>query len=843
MNNKLYKLMNWPEIEEIIYSDGDDPHRILGAHKVGGNYLVQAFFPDAEQVDIKIEGRNGAVKMEMADEAGFFAALIPYKDKVRYRYVVTDAEGRQRETADAYTFPALITREDTIRFGNGLHYYIYEKLGAHPMVRDGIAGCEFAVWVPDVARVSVVGTFNNWDGRLHQMKQIEKSGIYEVFVPGAASGDEYQFEIKTRQGILLKKPDPYAFRARDAHAEVSIITDDTEFAWTDDNFLANRRNIKKDEAAMSIGEIYVEDFAAYRSDKKKEKTRVTYREIATDILNYVDRCGYTTVVLLPVMEHHVANPYEITGFFALSGTGGNASDFRYLVNALHAVGVRVLIDWVPTFFPSKDCGMAGYNGNALYEYGGDKGIQPYTGYRLFDLGRKQVTDYLLSNAVYWMDSFHIDGFRLPDISKVIYLDYDRAPGAWMPNVYGGNENLEALEFFRQFTEICRKRDPGILTITRETACFPQVTAETGDGGLGFTYKINNGWSEDFLRYLDNDPIRRGGVHNELTFSLIYCYTERFLLSLGSDALPGGLHSLAERQPGDDDAREAGVRLAVAYMYTHPGGKSLYAGAEYGLDKSHEGFAQMLQALNRLYEREPALHVLDRSEAGFEWINCMASDACMLSFLRKGRKPTENLVVVVNFAGIAQNFTVGVPNDGKYKEIFNSDDRKFGGSGTVNRQTIEAKRRAGDGRLYSIEVKLAPLSVAIFDYAPYTEQEKKIRAIREQDEIRKEEERAEKMALLKQKKEKEQEKLLEDLKARYEKELAEQEKAIEEKYARIEEERVKKIMAGKEAPAKQAAKSGAAKASSGKSAAKASGKTAAAKGTAKASAKTAAKKKQ
>ncbi|MCR4764365.1 MAG: 1,4-alpha-glucan branching enzyme [Lachnospiraceae bacterium] len=794
MNNKLYKLMNWPEIEEIIYSDGDSPHRILGAHKVGSSCLIQTFFPGAEEVSIRAEGRSTDVKMEMADEAGFFAALIPYKEKLKYRYIITCADGKKLETADPYVFEPLITREDTIRFGNGLHYHIFEKLGAHYMTRDGVEGCEFAVWAPGVARVSVVGSFNNWDGRLHQMQQIDKSGIFEVFVPGAKPGDEYQFELKTRQGILFNKPDPYAFAARDAHAEVSVVMDEKPFAWTDDAFLASRKQFKKDEAPISAGEIYFEDIAAWRSDQKKDRKRVTYREVAADVLEYVKHCGYSTVILLPVMEHHVANPYEITGYFALSGAGGSPADFQYLVNELHAAGVRVLLDWVPVTFPAKDCSLAGFTGEALYEYGGEQGTQPYTGYKNFDYGRKQVVDFLLSNAVYWVDRFHIDGFRLSDISKAIYLDYDRAPGTWKPNVYGGNENLEALEFFRQFTEIMKKRDAGIVTIVRETACFPQVTAEIGEGGLGFTYKINNGWSEDFLKYMGHDPILRSAAHNELTFSLLYCYTERFLLSLGHDVLPGGTRSLFERLPGDEQAKAAGVRLAISYMYTHPGGKQLYVSAADALESGKEEFVSMISTLDRLYEKEPALHILDRSEAGFEWINCMASEACMLSFLRKGKKSTDNLVVVANFAGVEQSFTVGVPNDGKYKEIYNSDDKKFGGSGVVNHQTIEAKRRAGDGRLYSIELKLGAQSLAVFRYTPYTEQEKKLRAVREQDEIRKEEERAEKLALLKQKKEKEQEKLLEELKKRYERELAEQEKAIEEKYRKIEEERVKKIMA-------------------------------------------------
>ncbi|MBQ3791339.1 MAG: 1,4-alpha-glucan branching enzyme [Lachnospiraceae bacterium] len=795
MNNKLYKLMNWPEIEEIIYSDGDDPHRILGAHKMGNSYLIQTFLPGAQKVLIRIEGRANDVEMEMADDAGFFAALVPYREKMKYRYIATDENGVEYESADPYAFPPLITREDTIRFGNGTLYHAFEKLGAHPMTRDGVKGVEFAVWAPDVARVSVIGEWNNWDGRFHQMQQVDRSGIFEIFVPYAKPGNAYQYEIKTKRGILYKKTDPFAFRLKDVHGDVSIITEDPEFAWTDDAFLAGRRKFKKNEAAVSIGEIYLEDFAAWHSQNSKGKERANCHDIAADVISYVKKCGYSTIVLLPVMEHHVANPYEVTGYFALSETVGTAADLKYFVNELHAAGVRVLIDWAPVTFPAKDMGLACYNGEALYEYGGDKGIQPHTGYHIFDYGRKQVISYLLSNAIYWVDTFHVDGFRFPDIAKVIYLDYDRGPGGWTPNVYGGNENLEALEFFRQFSEIMHKRDAGILTIVRETACYPQVTAELEEGGLGFAFKVNNGWSEDFLRYLEHDPIRRSGAHNELTFSLLYCYTERFLLALGSDLLPGGVRSLMDRLPGDEEAREAGVRQAIAYMYTHPGGKLLYAGAEEILGRDSR-LPVMIETLEKIYEKEPALHVLDRSEDGFEWINCMSRDECMLSFLRKGKKASENLVVVANFAGVEQEFIVGVPNDGKYREIFNSDDKKFGGSGTVNRGTIEAHRRAEDGRLYSINLKLAPLSLAIYNYTPYTEQEKKIRAIKEQDEIKKEEERAEKLAQLKRRKEKEQEKLLEDLKLRYEKELAAQEKAIEEKYAKIEEERVKKILNSK-----------------------------------------------
>ncbi|MCR5178613.1 MAG: 1,4-alpha-glucan branching enzyme [Lachnospiraceae bacterium] len=804
MNNKLYKLMNWPEIEEIIYSDGDDPHRILGAHKVGGSYLVQAFFPGAGSVKMIIPGRS-PVEMEVADEAGYFAALVPYREKFSYVYEITDAEGNTRQTADPYIFAPLITREDTIRFGNGIHYHIFEKLGAHVMERDGVAGTEFAVWAPDVARVSVVGSFNNWDGRLHQMRQIDRSGIFEIFVPGAGEGDEYQFEIKTRRGILLKRPDPYAFKARDTHADVSVIAVDPEYEWTDEEFLLSRKQKNKPHEPFSVGEIFLEDFAVRRSESKKGGG-ASCREIAEDIIEYVRKCGYTSVVLLPVMEHHISNPYEITGYFALAGMDGDVSDFRYLINELHREDVRVFIDWVPVTFPDKDSGLSSYNGAPLYEYGGERGIQPYTGYRIFDFGRKQVTDFLLSNAVYWMERFHVDGFRLPDIAKIIYLDYDRAPGAWMPNIYGGNENLEALEFLRQFTDICKRHDEGIVTITRETACFPRVTAPEDEGGLGFGYKINNGWTEDFLKYMDNDPIRRGGAHNELTFSLLYCYTERFLLSLGHEVLSGGVRSLFDRMPGEDDAKNANIRLAISYMYAHPGGKLLYAGSSGILDGDGK-LAQMITQLEHIYVKKPALYQLDDAEAGFEWINCMASDACMLAFLRKGKKTGDNLVVVANFAGIAQNFTVGVPNDGKYKEIFNSDDRKFGGSGVVNRQTIEARRRASDGRLYSIEVKTGALSLCVFEYTPYTEQEKKIRAVKEQDEIRKEEERAEKLAQLKKKKEKEQEKLLEELKQRYERELEAQEKAIEDKYARIEEERVRKIM-GTKSQTKSGSKSGA-----------------------------------
>ncbi len=788
MNNKLYKMMNWPEIEEIIYSDGDDPHRILGAHKVGNSYLIQAFYPDAVSVKVHIENSKKSYEMELADEAGFYAVIVPFVDKLKYHFVITDSEGEETKVYDPYAFGPLMDREDFIKLGSGIHFKIYEKLGAHLMTRNGIEGCEFAVWAPSAARVSVIGDFNNWDGRICQMHRLDPIGVFEIFIPGAREGDGYQFEIKTRNGIILKRPDPYAGKSKGENGVISVISKLDSINWTDDKWVADRKKLDLDKDPVSICEISLEAFAGRHEGKS------TMEEITRDVLEYVLNHGFNTIELMPVMKHVPGHFYHILDFFALDDIYGEAQDFMKFVNACHEAGIRVILDWVPTFFPKSSCGLSEFDGRSLYEYADPRiGIHPKSGDLIFDYGRKEVTNFLLSNAIYWIDNFHIDGIRTSDISRILYLDYDRKPGEWIPNIYGGNENLEALEFIKQFTSVLHKNYPGLLLLTKETACWPHVTESIEEGGLGYDFKWNNGWSRDFISYMENDPLFRAGHHDEVTFSLIYSYTERFILAFTHEDIEKGLEGLYYRMPGDSFQKMANLRLAVSFMMVHPGRKHLYMEPD-ALTVDQSVFVEnMIKDLNNLYYQKPALHAFDGNDSGFEWINVLASDECMLAFVRKTDNDNEMLVVIANMAGVEREFEIGVPADGRYLELFNSDNTNYGGKGLLNQGRKEARRKECDGRNYSISIEMAPVSLAIFGYTPYTEQEKKIRAVKEEQEIKKEKEKLERLEALKKKQSLEEEKLLRDLKLKYEKEIMEQEKAIEEKYEKIEEERIFSIV--------------------------------------------------
>ncbi len=788
MNNKLYKMMNWPEIEEIIYSDGDNPHRILGAHKVGNSYLIQAFYPDAESVSVYVENNKKEYEMELADEAGFYAVIVPYVEKLKYKLRIKDTVGKVTECYDPYAFEALMDREDFIKLASGIHYHIYEKLGAHPMVRGGVEGVEFAVWAPAAARVSVIGDFNNWDGRLCQMHRLDPIGVFEIFVPGAREHQGYQFEIKTRSGLIYKRPDPYAFESKGENGVISVIRKNTQIKWTDEKWLKNRRKFDLDEDAMSICEISLEAFAGRHGQKS------SMQEITKDVLEYVQNHGFDTIELMPVMKHLPGHFYHILDFFALDESSGKIEEFMEFVNTMHGAGIRVLLDWVPTFFPKASCGLSDFDGRTLYEYEDPRiGIHPKSGDLIFDYGRKEVTNFLISNALYWIENFHIDGLRTSDISRILYLDYDRKPGEWMPNIYGGNENLEALEFLKQLNQAIHKDNSGVITITKETACWPQLTDTVDDGGLGFDFKWNNGWTRDFLSYMQNDPLFRGGHHDEVTFSLIYSYTERFILAFTHEDMEKGLEGLYYLMPGDSSQKMGNLRLALSYMMVHPGRKHLYMEPDALTIDQAVFIENLLKDLNGIYFGHDALHQLDSADSGFEWINSLASDLCMVSFARKSDNDKETLIVVANMAGVEREFEIGVPVDGRYYEIFNSDNSIYGGSGLVNPGKIEARRKDVDGRNYSISVKLAPVSLSIFGFTPYTEQEKKIRAIKEEEELKKEKEREETLKALKERQSREEQKLLEELKLKYEKELLEQEKAIEEKYEKIEEDRIFSIV--------------------------------------------------
>ncbi|MBO5337642.1 MAG: 1,4-alpha-glucan branching protein GlgB [Lachnospiraceae bacterium] len=742
MTNKLYKLMNWPQIEAIIYSETDNPHELLGPHKSGSQTLVQAYFPEAKKVTIKWEKNpllKEDVEMELADEDGYFAALIPQKELPGYKYVVTYPDGNQYETADAYRFAPQITKQDTEKFKNGIHYTIYEKLGAHPMTLDGVDGTYFAVWAPAAMRISVVGDFNQWDGRLHQMRRLWDSGIFEIFVPGAKVGDNYKFELKLKGGITYLKSDPYGNYAQKRPDNASVIADISSFQWDDAAFIAKRETFQSKDAPMSVYEMYLGSFV----DPEEGEDYANYRAIAPKVIEYVKEMGYTHVELMPVMEHpfDASWGYQVIGYYAPTARYGTPEDFMYFVNELHKAGIGVIMDWVPAHFPRDTYGLSNFDGTCLYEHRDPRqGFHPHWGTLIYNYGRPEVSNYLIANALFWVEKFHADAIRMDAVASMLYLDYGKNDGEWVANMYGGNENLEAIELIKHLNSIMKKRNPGVLSIAEESTAFPMITGSLENGGLGFDLKWNMGFMNDYLDYIKYDPYFRSHHHGELTFSMIYAYSENFMLVFSHDEVVHGKATLLGKMPGEREQKFANLRLSYGYMMTHPGKKLLFMGQDLGeFDEwnegrrvqwelkeypEHAGVAALMKDLNHLYRNHKAMYELDNKPEGFEWINNISADDCYLTYLRKGSEAENTLLVVANFSGVEKEITTGVPYEGKYKEILNTDDKKYGGTGVVNSRIKSAQDVEWDDRNQSVTVKLAPLSMSILQFVPYTEEELK-----------------------------------------------------------------------------------------------------------------------
>lgn len=738
MNKKLYKLMNWPQIEGIIYSEADDPHAVLGAHVTGSSVLVQTFQPGAKSVRLQPLLGDKSYKMEQADEEGYFALLLPGKTIPAYEYIVEAENGSLRKVKDAYNFAPQITRQDTEKFNAGIHYMIYEKLGAHPMKIDDTEGTYFAVWAPNALRVSVVGDFNGWDGRVHQMRRLWDSGIFELFIPDVKDGECYKFEIKAKGGLTFMKADPYGFGAELRPGSASVVRNLDGFAWKDSKWMKNRVQRQTQDKPMSVYELYLGSF-----DKPKDgREFYTYRELAPKIIEYVKKMGYTHIELMPVMEHPLDESwgYQVIGYYAPTSRYGTAEDLMYFMNEMHKEGIGVIFDWVPAHFPRDTYGLSGFDGTCLYEHQDPRqGSHPHWGTLIYNYGRPEVTNYLIANALYWVEQYHADGIRIDAVASMLYLDYGKNDGEWVANIYGGNENLEAVEFMKHLNSIMKKRNPGVLMIAEESTAWPRVTGSFDEDGLGFDLKWNMGFMNDYLNYISTDPFFRSGCHNELTFSMIYAYSEKFMLVLSHDEVVHGKKTLLGKMPGERKKQFANLRLTYAYHTTHPGKKLLFMGQDIGEydefnekravewelleQEDHGKLNRMVADLNKLYTTKPALYAKDTSWEGFEWINCITPNACMLSYIRKADKAEDMLVVIANFADAKQDFRVGVPLEGKYEEIFNTDDRKYGGSGCLNDKVCETLDMEWDGKPCAIDMVSAPLSISIFSYTPYTEEEK------------------------------------------------------------------------------------------------------------------------
>ena len=745
MEKTLYDMMDWAGIEELVYSEASDPHRLLGAHETEHGVLVQVFIPTAEKVQVNWGGKQ--YEMELADEAGFFAVLIPEKKIRAYTLTVTYDNETVQEIRDPYAYGQQIPEEKLKEFAAGVCYDIYETLGAHAKTIDGVEGVLFAVWAPCAMRVSVVGDFNLWDGRRHQMQKLGDSGVFELFIPGLGKGTIYKYEVKTRSGDAMLKADPYGTYTEMRPNNASVVWDVNGYDWSDKIWMENREKTQGKDKPMSIYEVHLGSWIRKPLEEDKDGDPVAgsefynYRELAVRLAEYVREMGYTHVELLPVMEHPLDASwgYQVTGYYAPTSRYGTPEDFQYFMDYMHEHGIGVILDWVPAHFPKDLVGLACFDGTHVYEHADPRqGEHPHWGTLIYNYGRPQVSNFLIANALYWAEKFHADGIRMDAVASMLYLDYGKQDGEWVPNIYGGNENLEAVEFLKHLNSIFKKKHPGAVLIAEESTAWPQVTGDVKEGSLGFDYKWNMGWMNDFLGYMQYDPYFRCHHYGELTFSMLYAYSEDFVLVFSHDEVVHGKGSMAGKMPGETlEAKYSNLRAAYGYMMTHPGKKLLFMGQDFGqmsewneneslpwdllkYDK-HSQTKAYVKALNELYYNTPALYEKDFHSDGFQWINCTSSKDNIVVFLRKTDRPEETLLVTCNFAPVThEKFQVGVPFAGKYKEILNSEDKKFGGSGIGNSRIKASKKKEADGREDSIEITLAPLGVQIFSCTPVKE---------------------------------------------------------------------------------------------------------------------------
>ena len=724
MSDKLYELMDWPEIEAVVYSEEYAPREILGPHVTGDGVLVQCFFPGADKVTVKTTKDGREYPMSKEDDAGYFAVLLSGRKIPEYTYLV-EQEGEQIECYDAYAFPCQITLEEEQKFINGICYDIYEKLGAHPMTVNGVDGVYFAVWAPNAARVSVVGDFNHWDGRVYQMQRLSVSGIYELFIPQIPVGSLYKYELKLKDGLTYLKADPYANQAELRPATASVVADLTQYVWKDQTWMKERKKIQTEDAPMFVYEMHLASW------KKPEDGRefYNYRELAPMIVAYVKEMGYTHVELMPVMEHpfDASWGYQVTGYYAPTSRYGSPEDFMYFVDTLHQAGIGVILDWVPAHFPRDTFGLANFDGTCLYEHLDPRqGYHPHWGTLIYNYGRPQVKNFLIANALFWTEKFHADGIRFDAVASMLYLDYGKNDGEWIANIYGGNENLDAVELLKHLNSIFKKKHPDALLIAEESTAWPRVTGSVDtEDGLGFDYKWNMGWMNDFVGYMSNDPYFRGAHHNELTFSMVYAYSERFMLSLSHDEVVHGKKSLIGRMPGEYADKFSQTRLLLMYQMAHPGKKLTFMGTELAqfiewnfrqsldwllLDyPTHEAMQQFVRELNHFYTRTPALYQLDDSWDGFEWISVDDRAHSVLAFLRKDAEGNK-ILCLFNFTPVEHYpYRVRLPFMATLDQaISNVDLREIKGVETVQLE---------DG--YYADIMLSPYE-AVYYYVNETE---------------------------------------------------------------------------------------------------------------------------
>ena len=723
-------------IGALVEGRHERPLDVLGPHEVEVDgrtaVTVRAYLPTSKQAWILHESHNVQQPMRCIHPQGIFEAVCPWanrKDNAQYQLRIEDASGNQTTMHDPYAFQPLLSEFDLHLIGEGRHWNVYDKLGAHLRSVNGVEGVNFAVWAPNADGVSVVGDFNGWDGRQHAMHKHIPGGIWELFVPGLDEGCLYKYRVNSNNWCQ-DKFDPYGFASEIPPRTAAVVTNLERHEWADEEWISQRGQTNWLEKPISIYELHL---GSWRRGSTNPTDWMNYREIAHQLVEYCNEMGFTHVELMPVSEHPFTGSwgYQTTGYFAATSRYGTPEDFMYFVDHCHQNGIGVILDWVPAHFPRDDHGLRHFDGSPLYEHADPRqGEHPDWGTMIFNYGRTEVKNFLLSNALFWFDKYHIDGLRVDAVASMLYLDYSREGGDWVPNRHGGRENLEAIDFLREFNEQSHAQFPGVLTIAEESTAWGGVSRPTYDGGLGFSLKWNMGWMNDTLRYMREDPIHRRYHHNELTFSMIYAFTENFCLPFSHDEVVHGKGSLLDQMPGDLWQRFANLRLLYSYMWTHPGKKVLFMGDEIGQWhewnhdesvqwhllqwESHQGIQRLIMDLNRIYKQQPALHEVDFESEGFEWIDSQSADESVLAYARRAKESNDVVVTALNMTPVPRlEHRIGVPGPGYYEEIFNSDSERYAGSNVGNGGGVHAEQIPWHGRDWSVGMALPPLGAIMF----------------------------------------------------------------------------------------------------------------------------------
>jgi len=721
-------------MNRLVSGEAGDPFTLLGAHPLKGEtgpaVVVRALLPGARSVTVLDLDPDAEIETRRINDQGLFETVLPGKKEIRpYRLRVDFGTDVSATFYDCYSFSPVLSEDDLYLFNQGNQYRIYDKLGAHPCLHQGVSGVFFAVWAPSATRVSLVGDFNQWNGLRHQMRSRGSSGVWELFVPHLKPGLLYKFEIRTGDGTLLIKSDPFAFHFEKRPKTAAIVHDIEGFPWTDQGWMAERA--AQDSLSLPAA-IYEVHLGSWRRRVEEDNRWLTYEEAADELVPYVKDMGFNYVQFLPLSEHpfDASWGYQVTGYYAPTSRHGTPQDLMYLVDRCHAEGLGVILDWVPAHFPKDPHGLEYFDGTHLYEHEDPRqGLHRDWDTLIFNYGRDEVRNFLTANALFWLDKYHFDGLRVDAVASMLYLDYSREEGDWIPNRFGGRENLEAIDFIKNLNTKVFELFPGVITIAEESTSWPGVTLPVHLGGLGFMYKWNMGWMHDMLTFISKDPVHRRFHMDKLTFALLYAFHENFILPLSHDEVVHGKASLLSKMPGDDWQKLANLRLLLGYMYGEPGKKTLFMGAELGQwsewshDKAlewdllqyepHKGLQNFVRDLNRVYCSEPALYELDYDPEGFQWIDFRDTDANVVSFIRKGKDPEQILIFVFNFTPVPRmDYRIGAPRPGFYREVINSDSAAYGGSNIGVKGGVTAETRPWHNQPCSLSLNLPPLGMLV-----------------------------------------------------------------------------------------------------------------------------------